>query len=168
MKGVADFSGVWLFHCHIEWHVASGLIATFVEAPLELQQTLTLPQNHLDACRAGNVPSAGNAAGNNKDLLDLTGENVPPPRLPDGYVTIVSASLTRLTPTRFTLKGIIAFAFSTLMGIIGVYAVASYGMKTGSKKKRTAEREPLLASGEAGAEPEPTGRSVNGENLVRR
>jgi iron transport multicopper oxidase len=54
------------------------------------------------------------------------------------------------------------------MGLIGVYAVASYGMKTDSKKKRTAEREPLLASGEAGAESEPTGRSVNGENVVRR
>ncbi|KAH7247122.1 hypothetical protein FSOLCH5_012356 [Fusarium solani] len=148
----ADNPGVWLFHCHIEWHVASGLIATFVEAPLELQKTLTLPQNHLDACKAGDVPSAGNAAGNTKDFLDLTGENVPPPRLPDG----------------FTLKGIIAFAFSTLMGLIGVYAVASYGMKTDSKKKRTAEREPLLASGEAGAESEPTGRSVNGENVVRR
>ena len=28
---------VWLFHCHIEWHVDSGLIATIIEAPLELQ-----------------------------------------------------------------------------------------------------------------------------------
>lgn len=160
--------GVWLFHCHIEWHVASGLIATFVEQPLELQKTLTLPQNHLDACKAGDVPSAGNAAGNTKDYLDLTGENVPPPRLPDGYVTIVHLMLNLTNSTRFTLKGIIAFVFSTLMGLIGVYAVASYGMKTDSKKKRTAEREPLLASGEAGAESEPTGRAVNGENVVRR
>jgi iron transport multicopper oxidase len=27
----ADNPGVWLFHCHIEWHVVSGLTATFVE-----------------------------------------------------------------------------------------------------------------------------------------
>lgn len=42
----------------------------------------------------------------------------------------------------FTLKGIVAFAFSTLMGIFGIYTVASYGMK---KEKKTPERAPLLA-----------------------
>ncbi|UZP34867.1 hypothetical protein NXS19_002683 [Fusarium pseudograminearum] len=42
----ADNPGVWLFHCHIEWHVTSGLIATFVEDPLALQASLELPQNH--------------------------------------------------------------------------------------------------------------------------
>ncbi|VTO84015.1 unnamed protein product [Fusarium graminearum] len=102
-----------------------GLIATFVEDPLALQASLELPQNHLDACKAGGVPTVGNAAGN-KNLLDLTGENVPPPRLPEG----------------FTLKGIVAFAFSTLMGIFGIYTVASYGTK---KEKKTPERAPLLA-----------------------
>ncbi|KAJ4306691.1 ferroxidase fet3 [Collariella sp. IMI 366227] len=29
----SDNPGIWLFHCHIEWHVQSGLIATFVESP---------------------------------------------------------------------------------------------------------------------------------------
>ncbi|EWG47525.1 hypothetical protein FVEG_07601 [Fusarium verticillioides 7600] len=124
----ADNPGVWLFHCHIEWHVTSGLIATFVEDPLALQASLKLPQDHLDACKAGNIPTVGNAAGNT-DLLDLTGENVPPPRLPEG----------------FTLKGILAFAFSTFMGIFGIYTVASYGMK---KDGKTPETAPLLAEEE--------------------
>ncbi|KAF5019004.1 hypothetical protein F66182_9022 [Fusarium sp. NRRL 66182] len=124
----ADNPGVWLFHCHIEWHVASGLIATFVEDPLELQASLRLPQNHLDACKAGGIPAVGNAAGHT-DLLDLSGESTPPPRLPEG----------------FTRKGIIAFAFSTLMGIIGIYSVAHYGMK---KDNKTAETAPLLAEEE--------------------
>ncbi|KAL9572610.1 hypothetical protein ACKAV7_003443 [Fusarium commune] len=124
----ADNPGVWLFHCHIEWHVTSGLIATFVEDPLALQASLKLPQNHLDACKAGNIPTVGNAAGNT-DLLDLSGENVPPPRLPEG----------------FTLKGTLAFAFSTFMGIFGIYTVASYGMK---KDKKTPETAPLLAEAE--------------------
>lgn len=75
-----------MFHCHIEWHVTSGLIATFVEAPLELQKTLTIPKNHLDICELGKIPTAGNAAGNTKDLLDLSGQNVPPPPLPAGLV----------------------------------------------------------------------------------
>jgi iron transport multicopper oxidase len=81
---IRSVQGIWLFHCHIEWHVASGLIATMVEAPLDLQKTLTLPKDHLAACAAGNIPTAGNAAANTVNLLDLTGENVPPPPLPDG------------------------------------------------------------------------------------
>jgi len=82
--------GVWLFHCHLEWHVQSGLMATFVEAPLDLQKTLTIPQDHYAACEAGGVPTVGNAAGNTVDLLDLAGQNAPPDRLPEGYVFFLS------------------------------------------------------------------------------
>lgn len=84
MRFRADNPGVWLFHCHIEWHVDSGLIATMVEAPLELQKTLSIPEDHYAACAAGGKPIKGNAAGNTEDLLDLTGQNAPPDRLPDG------------------------------------------------------------------------------------
>lgn len=80
----ADNPGVWLFHCHIEWHVSSGLIATMVEAPLDLQKTLKIPDAHIDACKAAGTPYQGNAAGNTKDFLDLTGQNAPPPPLPAG------------------------------------------------------------------------------------
>lgn len=76
--------GVWLFHCHIEWHVTSGLLATFVEAPMEMQKTLDIPQDHLDACAAGGVAVSGNAAANDEDFLDLKGEPKPPNPLPDG------------------------------------------------------------------------------------
>ena len=84
MRFRADNPGLWLFHCHIEWHVDSGLIATIVEAPLELQKNLTIPQNHYDACKAGNMPIAGNAAANTVDFLDLSGQNAPPNPLPAG------------------------------------------------------------------------------------
>ncbi|KAF9876624.1 iron transport multicopper oxidase fet3 [Colletotrichum karsti] len=108
----ADNPGVWLFHCHIEWHVTSGLLATFVEAPLELQKTLQLPQNHIDVCNAGQVPVKGNAAGNTADLLDLTGQNAPPAPLPAG----------------FTPRGIVAFVFSCITGLLGIVVVCWYGM----------------------------------------
>ncbi|RYP26229.1 hypothetical protein DL768_011794 [Monosporascus sp. mg162] len=72
----ADNPCVWLFHCHIKWHVASGLIATFVEAPLELQ-------------------------GNAVDLLDVTGENRAPDPLPDGYAS--GPRTTRQTATLFAV-----------------------------------------------------------------
>ncbi|KXJ86106.1 Cupredoxin [Microdochium bolleyi] len=34
----SDNPGVWLFHCHMEWHAHSGLVATIIEAPLEIQR----------------------------------------------------------------------------------------------------------------------------------
>ncbi|KAI8720510.1 hypothetical protein NCS52_00496300 [Fusarium sp. LHS14.1] len=111
MRFKADNPGVWLFHCHIEWHVISGLIATFVEDPLTLQKTIEIPKNHLDACAAANMPTKGNAAANTADYLDLTGENKPSRPLPSG----------------FTPRGIVALVFSCICGILGVAVVAWYG-----------------------------------------
>ncbi|KAI8948498.1 Cupredoxin [Xylaria longipes] len=108
----ADNPGIWLFHCHIEWHVTSGLIATMIEAPLALQQTLTIPQDHLDVCAAQQIATTGNAAGNTVGFTNLEGQNAPPGPLPDG----------------FTTRGKVALAFSVLSGILGVIAVALYGL----------------------------------------
>ena len=104
IRFTANNPGVWLFHCHIEWHVDQGLIASMVEAPLELQKTINLPQNHIAACEAGNTPYAGNAAGNTVELLDLTGANVAPGPLPAG----------------FTPRGIVAMTFSCLSALLGL------------------------------------------------
>jgi iron transport multicopper oxidase len=111
----ADNPGVWLFHCHIEWHVASGLTATMIERPLDVQQQLSgkIPADHLKACEAGKVPTAGNAAGNTVDLLDLRGENKSPGTLPAG----------------FTAKGIVALVFSCLAAFLGMGTIGWYGMK---------------------------------------
>lgn len=76
--------GIWLFHCHLEWHVDSGLIATIVEAPLELQKTLVLPDNHLRVCQEADTPTVGNAAANTENYLDLKGAHVSPKPLPAG------------------------------------------------------------------------------------
>jgi iron transport multicopper oxidase len=104
----ADNPGVWLFHCHLEWHVDQGLTATMVEAPLDVQKNLVIPQNHLDACKVRNIPTAGNAAGNTVNFLDLKGANEAPKPLPDG----------------FTTRGIIAMAFSALSAIIGLVVIS--------------------------------------------
>ncbi|KAB8437403.1 hypothetical protein FH972_025081 [Carpinus fangiana] len=109
----SDNPGVWLFHCHIEWHVDSGLIATMVEAPLQVQQNLSIPQDHWDVCTAAGTPTKGNAAGNTEDLLDLTGANVSPAPLPEG----------------FTARGIVALVFSIISAFLGL-AVISWSMET--------------------------------------
>ena len=104
----ADNPGVWLFHCHIEWHVDSGLLATMVEAPEVLQANLKIPDDHLKVCAARNVPIAGNAAANTKDFFDLTGENKPVPPIPAG----------------FTARGIVALIFSCLTAFIGIAVIS--------------------------------------------
>ena len=85
-----------------------------IEAPDILQQTLKIPDDHLEACRAIKPPIAtvGNAAGNAQDFKDLKGEPEPPGPLPDG----------------FTPKGIVALVFSIIAAFIGIGAVAWYGV----------------------------------------
>ena len=67
----ADNPGVWLFHCHIEYHITSGLMATIVEAPDHLGN-LTIPKDHIAACQHYGMDYAGNAGGNVKNPLDLS------------------------------------------------------------------------------------------------
>lgn len=113
-------------------------MATIVEAPLELQKTVQIPKDHLDACAAAGVPTAGNAAGNTVNFLDLTGQPSPPPPLPAGQViflvfcSLLFGKVFAMANTRhhhrFEAKGIVALAFSCITGILGVIVVAWYGM----------------------------------------
>ncbi|PYH73012.1 multicopper oxidase abr1 [Aspergillus vadensis CBS 113365] len=41
--------GIWMFHCHIEWHVEIRLMAIIIEAPDQLQN-MTIPDDHLKIC----------------------------------------------------------------------------------------------------------------------
>lgn len=118
----ADNPGVWVFHCHIEWHIASGLVATMIEAPIELQKSgLTIPQQHLEACDQQRIPTTGNAAGNSKDLFDLKGVNASPKPLPSG----------------FEAKGIVALVFSCVAAFAGMAVISWYGAGEIGKKEPT-------------------------------
>ncbi|CZR53837.1 probable iron transport multicopper oxidase FET3 precursor [Phialocephala subalpina] len=144
----ADNPGVWLFHCHIEWHVDQGLIATMVEAPLELQKTLTIPQNHFDACAAGGVPYTGNAAGNTVDVLDLSGANVAPKPLPAG----------------FTPRGIVAMTFSALAALLGLATIVWYGLADMGAATMRSEEKRIAAMNHETTDITPVGGSVNSES----
>lgn len=70
----ANNPGVWLLHCHVEWHVEAGLVATIIEAPETFPDSEDAPpQSHYDVCAAYPDPINGNAAG--KKGLDLSGAN---------------------------------------------------------------------------------------------
>ncbi|KAK6540194.1 hypothetical protein TWF694_009013 [Orbilia ellipsospora] len=116
----ADNPGVWLFHCHIEWHIQSGLVATFIEAPDVLQTAQKIPQDHLDVCMGQNLATVGNAAANDKNFLDLTGQNLSVPPIPAG----------------FTARGIVALVFSIIAAFLGLAVITLYGSQE-IKQKRT-------------------------------
>lgn len=100
--------------------MASGLAITLVEDPLTLQSQLggKIPQDHWDACAAGDVPTKGNAAGNTIDLLDLSGQTRSPGMLPAG----------------FTARGIVALVFSCLSAVLGMVVIGWYGLKPVGRK----------------------------------
>ncbi|KAL3456104.1 Cupredoxin [Aspergillus heterothallicus] len=128
----ADNPGVWLFHCHIDWHMMQGLAMTFVEAPLQIQDQLTIPQDHIDACKAAGFAYEGNAAGNTEDYLDLQGQKVQPGWIPDG----------------FTARGIVSMVFSVLSAFLGMGAIVLYGLSDlkFSGRTDTAQVDPAAAA----------------------
>ena len=85
---------------------------TIIEAPLEIQQRTTIPDDHWAACTAGNTLDKGNAAGNTQNLLDLSNQNRQLPWLPAG----------------FTARGIVALVFSCISAVLGLAFVAFYGL----------------------------------------
>ena len=46
-----DNPGVWLFHCHIDWHVQAGLVSSIIEAPDEIRSfSGQIPASMTAAC----------------------------------------------------------------------------------------------------------------------
>ena len=109
----ADNPGIWFFHCHIEWHMIQGLAIVLVEDPMTIQSTASqhITENGLQVCKNVGIDISGNAAANT-DYMDLTGQNVQEKTIPSG----------------FTGKGIVAMTFSCLAGILGIAAIAVYGL----------------------------------------
>jgi iron transport multicopper oxidase len=77
--------GIWMLHCHIEWHIEAGLVMTLVEDLIQLQQqNLTIPANMLAACAAQGILTVGNAGGNSVDWYDLKNAPIHPNKSPWG------------------------------------------------------------------------------------
>jgi len=85
----ANNPGVYLFHCHVEWHVEMGLTATFIVGP-DILRNMTIPDSHKEACSRLNIPTEGNAGGNTVDYLDESNYNTAPPEAYQGYVAPVA------------------------------------------------------------------------------
>jgi iron transport multicopper oxidase len=122
------------FKLILEWHVISGLVATFIEAPLQMQQFIRYPEAMTQMCQRQNIPVVGNAANHTEEtggLLDLTGEPSAPPPLPAG----------------FTAKGYGAMAGCCIAAVMGLLTIIWYGItdspdsRTESSQSRTGNSE---------------------------
>lgn len=113
LRIVADNPGAWLFHCHIEWHLESGLAVQFITAPLQMQEQAQgrVPSFMYDQCAALGVSTSGNAAGH-ADPTDLSGLPLGPWLQKLGWLA----------------KGIWAMAGCILTAIIGMVTVVWYAM----------------------------------------
>lgn len=110
LRFVADNPGIWFFHCHLDFHLEQGLAVTLVEAPDYID--ITLPEDQIRICHAGNMPIEGNAAGNRHDFLDLHSEKKQPAPLPEG----------------FTFKGYLALFICTITAFYGLWCIYDFGM----------------------------------------
>ena len=112
LRFTADNPGVWIFHCHIEWHLEQGLAITLVEAPAQLRENPKDSPATLSCLRCRWCSYRWDAAANTENFLDLTGQNVQEPDLPPG----------------FTARGIVALVFSCVAAFVGMGAIAWYGL----------------------------------------
>ncbi|KAJ1727898.1 ferroxidase fet3 [Coemansia biformis] len=82
----ADNPGVWLLHCHIDFHIMLGLQMTFIEAPDKIQQNMRgrLPDRYKENCIAQGIKTTGNAFGNQGEVQAEEDQEVPTP-YPDRF-----------------------------------------------------------------------------------
>jgi len=58
LRFYADNPGVWLFHCHINWHLANGLGATFIENSDLVTGSVNVPAFITQQCPAVSIASS--------------------------------------------------------------------------------------------------------------
>ncbi len=154
----SDNPGVWLFHCHIEWHVDSGLIMTFVEVSF-LPPLLFTFHLSVAAITIRPVITTTNAPQQPLALQKTLPSRIPAdhfaacaamdPPMPtlgnaagntENFYDLAGANVSPAPlPDGFGTKGIVAMAFSILAGLLGVGTVIWYGL--GEMGTIEAERE---------------------------
>ncbi|WVQ82538.1 hypothetical protein IAT38_004667 [Cryptococcus sp. DSM 104549] len=123
LRWTADNPGAWMFHCHIDWHLSSGLAVVFIEAPEKFQESnSSVPQTILDHCTAQGISTTGNIVGK-MSTTDFKGQPWGPFPLKMGW----------------TPKAIGALAGCIITAIVGVLTIIWYA--TGELDERELEAE---------------------------
>ncbi|KAL7418969.1 ferroxidase fet3 [Cryptotrichosporon argae] len=118
----ADNPGAWFFHCHIDWHLSSGLAAVMIEAPETFQANTTIPSQMYDHCAFWDRPTTGNVVGLNS-TTDFKGQPWGPWPIKMGW----------------TPKAIGALAGCIITALLGFATIAWYS--SGELDEREIEEE---------------------------
>lgn len=142
----ADNPGVWLFHCHMEWHAHSGLKATFVEAPLELQEQLQLTQtpiklNPEQVCKAAQSEAAVVVAGQSAEITSSS--------VLKSLVFLPKVCSVLMSCCRPVYIAVVVVAVSAFAAVVGLFW---YKRRTAKPEEAEYLRVPMLDADEDGKE----------------
>ncbi|KAL9939966.1 hypothetical protein V8E36_000671 [Tilletia maclaganii] len=133
----ADNPGAWMFHCHIEFHQVSGLVAILLEAPTEIQSLLTPPPPQFASqCQAWGISPTGNAGG-----LNSTTQFGSLPRAQHYLIT------------GWTGKAVGAFVGCIVTALLGLVALAVYAY-SGPNDEEEEQQQGHAAGGDELATPD--------------
>lgn len=64
IRFISDNPGAWFFHCHIHWHLISGLALVMIKGPeVFMNEIKHIPKDVLQQCRMQGMKTSGNAGG---------------------------------------------------------------------------------------------------------
>ncbi|KAL7410796.1 ferro-O2-oxidoreductase [Mrakia frigida] len=133
----ADNPGAWLFHCHVDWHLSSGLAAVFVTGTEKVQNEFEIPQFLIDQCAAQGIPTSGNAVGI-MSATDLSGQPLGPWPIEAGFNSKAKAAI----------GGCI---FTALAGVLAVFWYSSGALNDSEieaeENRKQDQKQADLASG---------------------
>ncbi|WFD41378.1 hypothetical protein MPSI1_000004 [Malassezia psittaci] len=115
IRFIADNPGVWFFHCHIDWHLASGLALLMVQGPEVFPSIYTeIPDDFYQQCQAQNLSTTGNAGGITDSVTDF-GVLPKEPHLPRvGWTPVMIGT----------------FVACILAALMGITALCIYGLQS--------------------------------------
>lgn len=114
IRFIADNPGAWFFHCHIDWHLASGLALVMIQGPEVFQQMYgDMPSTLYEQCRAQNMNTTGNAGGipNSTTYFGLLPAEPELPKI--GWTPVMIGT----------------FVACILAALMGISALCIYGMQ---------------------------------------
>lgn len=147
----ADNPGVWFFHCHTDWHAATGLGVVFIESPELIKDQQKLSKDSLRVCKEKGISTVGNAAGN-KDFLNMEGDPTiqqkPDHSQPTASTTPSAPTTTpnKNTPVSFHTKVKVVGVYLTIMLLIAIAIAVYMSRHIGSKRDAQRRRRSSIAN----------------------
>ena len=114
LRFVADNPGAWFLHCHIDWHLSSGLAMLVLVAPDQVARTIDVPDVIPQQCRQLGYPTAGNAGGVLNSTTSFGALRPPAQPLVTGWTgTMIGTFITCIISALIGLTTIAWYGFST-------------------------------------------------------